>query len=121
MPEACTRIPYLRRRRTTDPEGGPTGLQGLDATPVWRRLFLRACCGPMFQKPWICSTWNTANPPAMFQKPPKMFHLEHMREGGALMKTAVSEVDLHRVRLMALLNELVRGARSAGSSGGPRG
>ena len=44
----------------------------------------------------------------MFQKPPKMFHLEHMREGGEIMETTAGGVDLHRVRLMALLNELVR-------------
>ena len=44
----------------------------------------------------------------MFQKPRKMFHVEHLREGGALMETARGEVDLHLVRLMSLLNELVR-------------
>ena len=44
----------------------------------------------------------------MFQKPPKMFHLEHPHGGGAFTEIAGIEVVLHHVRLMSLADDLVR-------------
>ena len=89
----------------------------------WFTLFLKVRLrGRRSKNPRFCPTWNTPNRRAMFQEPPRKFHLEHAREGGAPIAMAGGEVDLHRVRLMSLLNELIRehGQRLAhAGTGGP--